>query len=242
MGETSRSASSSRPTSLPPSDAPVGVFTCADHPERPATARCLACGRLVCDQCGSSVDGRIYCAEHAAERREAARIDWSAGDLAEVSTRAIGYGVDAVLLAAAGALVALYVLLLVPAYQLTRFYLWTAGPFALLLGVYCTLCVGSTGRTIGHALFGLRVVRSDGSSVSYARAFVRWIGYLLCTATAFIGFAIALWDPKKQGLHDKLADTVVVGAHASTAVKVWASLVLLGAIAVGAFLLRWLLG
>lgn len=39
---------------------------------------------------------------------------------------------------------------------------------------------------------------------------VRYLGYYLCIFTLFIGFAWVGFDRRKQGLHDKLARTVVI--------------------------------
>ncbi len=165
---------------------------------------------------------------------------WAADDLPDVWTRAIGYGVDAVLLAAAGVVVAFDITFLGPIWLMGRFDLILGASFVVLLMVYTTVLVGTNGRTIGHSLLHLMVVRTSGHRVSYGRAFVRWVGYVLCTLTLFIGFAIAIVDRNRQGLHDKLADTVVIGERASLATRLWATVVLLALITVGIFLLRWM--
>ncbi len=143
-------------------------------------------------------------------------------------------------LAAAGVAITLCVAVLAPVWVFARFDLSVGTSFLLLLAIYSTVLVGSTGRTVGHSLLRLQVVRSNGNQVSYWRAFVRWIGYLLCTATIFIGFAIAIWDKDRQGLHDKLADTVVIGNRASLPAKVLASVLLLAMLGLGISLLAWL--
>jgi uncharacterized RDD family membrane protein YckC len=169
-------------------------------------------------------------------------VAWTSDDLSDVWTRAIGYGVDAVLLGAAGVILGLYALCLTPVWRLTQLPLYAGVSFAVLLGFYCTILVGASSRTIGHSLLGLTVIRSDGGRVSYERAFVRWVGYLLCTATVFLGFAVSLWDQNRQGLHDKLADTVVIGPRASLAAKISASTFLLALIGVGAYGIAWVFG
>jgi uncharacterized RDD family membrane protein YckC len=65
------------------------------------------------------------------------------------------------------------------------------------------------GRTPGQALFGLRVVRIDGTPVRLGRAFVRSLGYLL-SSILLLGFLWILVDHRRQGWHDKLAGTRVV--------------------------------
>lgn len=76
---------------------------------------------------------------------------------------------------------------------------------------YFTILIGDGGQTLGKKLFGVRVVRTDGSNVTYSKAFVRSLGYLLSTFFGtFLGFLWALWDRRNQTWHDKIAGTVVV--------------------------------
>jgi hypothetical protein len=39
---------------------------CATHPAQTPTGRCLSCGKAVCFDCGSMVDGRMLCMDCAA--------------------------------------------------------------------------------------------------------------------------------------------------------------------------------
>ena len=73
--------------------------------------------------------------------------------------------------------------------------------------IYFTLFLGKTGQTPGKMLFGLKVIRTDGSLVTYGHAFVRTIGYYINMLTLLIGFFWVGIDPIKQGLHDKIAGT-----------------------------------
>lgn len=65
------------------------------------------------------------------------------------------------------------------------------------------------GRTPGKALFGLRVVRVDGTPVRLGRATLRSLGYFF-SLILFVGFLWVLADPRRQAWHDKLAGTVVI--------------------------------
>jgi len=65
------------------------------------------------------------------------------------------------------------------------------------------------GRTPGQALFGLRVVRTDGTPVRLGRACVRSLCYLL-SGIMLVGFLWVLVDRRRQAWHDKLAGTLVV--------------------------------
>jgi uncharacterized RDD family membrane protein YckC len=76
--------------------------------------------------------------------------------------------------------------------------------------LYYTISVGLWGRTIGKRVFGLVILKSDGSRVGYARAFFRAIGYYVDFLTLGAGFLMIAWNKKRQGLHDMLVDTIVI--------------------------------
>jgi uncharacterized RDD family membrane protein YckC len=82
---------------------------------------------------------------------------------------------------------------------------------AALFLLYFTLLTGEGGQTLGKKILGIRVVRTDGSPITYSRAFLRAFGYSISTFFfTFLGFLWAAWDRKKQAWHDKIADTVVI--------------------------------
>ena len=66
------------------------------------------------------------------------------------------------------------------------------------------------GQTPGKRALGIRVVRLDGQPVTWWHAFERAGGYAAGLATGTLGFAQIYWDPNRQGIHDKVAGTVVV--------------------------------
>ena len=66
------------------------------------------------------------------------------------------------------------------------------------------------GQTPGKRALGIRVVRLDGKPVSWWHAFERAGGYAAGLATGTLGFAQIYWDPNRQGIHDKVAGTVVI--------------------------------
>jgi uncharacterized RDD family membrane protein YckC len=66
------------------------------------------------------------------------------------------------------------------------------------------------GQTPGYALVGLRVVReSGGGPIGVGQAIGRVLAYV---ASAFfcLGFVRILFDPRRQGWHDRMAGTVVI--------------------------------
>jgi uncharacterized RDD family membrane protein YckC len=68
------------------------------------------------------------------------------------------------------------------------------------------------GQTPGKQMMGIRVVRKDGQPIDAATVVVRYIGYFVNSFILGIGWLWALWDADRQGIHDKLAGTIVVRA------------------------------
>jgi uncharacterized RDD family membrane protein YckC len=66
------------------------------------------------------------------------------------------------------------------------------------------------GYTPGKFLLGLKIVRRDGSKLGLGRAIVRFIGYWISALVVFLGFIWIIFDPHRQGWHDKLAGTQVI--------------------------------
>jgi len=66
------------------------------------------------------------------------------------------------------------------------------------------------GQTFGKMALKIKVVNEDETPLDYRKAFLRWLGYFLCDLTFYIGYLWAAFDPRKQGLHDKVCKTVVV--------------------------------
>jgi hypothetical protein len=66
------------------------------------------------------------------------------------------------------------------------------------------------GQTPGKKLLGVRVLRLTGEPITWWFAFERAGGYAAGFATGLLGFAQVYWDPNRQGIHDKIAGTVVI--------------------------------
>lgn len=90
----------------------------------------------------------------------------------------------------------------------------TARDFGLSIGwvgVYFTIFLTWwSGQTPGKWLLGLRVVRLDGDPMTLWNSFNRFGGYAAGLATGLLGFAQVYWDPNRQGIHDRIAHTVVI--------------------------------
>lgn len=66
------------------------------------------------------------------------------------------------------------------------------------------------GASPGKYLLGLRVVDQEGYVIGFPGGIIRML--LKCFSLAIFGFGLLSigWDPKKQGLHDKILNTYVV--------------------------------
>jgi uncharacterized RDD family membrane protein YckC len=91
------------------------------------------------------------------------------------------------------------------------------GIFFLFFPVfYYVYLHGAYGQTFGKMVLNIRVLNEDGSPLNYRKAFLRWLGYFLCDLTLDLGYLWAAFDPRKQGLHDKVCGTIVVRENART--------------------------
>jgi uncharacterized RDD family membrane protein YckC len=133
-------------------------------------------------------------------------------------TRTVAFAVDAALInvgaLVCGAIVALCVSLVsvsgtvadvLAVAGAVAFVLWSAGYFVTFWS--------TTGQTPGGRVMAVRVCDArDGQSISAARAVVRVAGVLVAAVPFFAGFLPILVDPRRRGLQDMLAGTVVVDA------------------------------
>jgi uncharacterized RDD family membrane protein YckC len=70
---------------------------------------------------------------------------------------------------------------------------------------------GSTGSTLGMRLLRLRVVDANtGGPIGYGRATVRFLMSIVNSWACYIGWIWVAFDPRKQGWHDKVANSVVI--------------------------------
>jgi uncharacterized RDD family membrane protein YckC len=56
----------------------------------------------------------------------------------------------------------------------------------------------------------IKVIRVDASGVSLGNSIIRFLGLIISTLPLGLGFFWIACDRRKQGWHDKMADTVVV--------------------------------
>lgn len=83
--------------------------------------------------------------------------------------------------------------------------------FTLIGWVYYVWMTNSTQSTLGKKLVGIKVQSVDGQKLSLGKVIIReTIGKLLSAITLGIGYIMAAFTEKKQGLHDFMAKSVVI--------------------------------
>ena len=88
--------------------------------------------------------------------------------------------------------------------------------YMILAIVYFVYFHGSDrGQTPGKMIMKIQVRdEATGGTVGYGKAFLRWLVAgllgLLCGIGSLIDGLFPLWDPKRQSLHDKAANTLVI--------------------------------
>lgn len=76
--------------------------------------------------------------------------------------------------------------------------------------LYYAYFYSTSGQTLGKKALRLRVVRSDGQPLNVYTGVLRAIGLWASTFLLGIGYILVLFDKQKQGLHDKIANTLVI--------------------------------
>ncbi|RDV27344.1 RDD family protein [Alteromonas aestuariivivens] len=77
--------------------------------------------------------------------------------------------------------------------------------------LYYSVCTAWwRGYTPGKRLMGIKVLKLDGTTMTLWESFGRYGGYGAGLATGLLGFLQILWDPNRQGIQDKIAETLVL--------------------------------
>jgi uncharacterized RDD family membrane protein YckC len=82
--------------------------------------------------------------------------------------------------------------------------------FGVWAFIYFAFQWASSGRTLGMALFGIRVVMKDGREIGRWQAIERTAALPLSFLLLGIGFLISLFQRERRALHDLIAGTCVV--------------------------------
>jgi uncharacterized RDD family membrane protein YckC len=69
------------------------------------------------------------------------------------------------------------------------------------------------GQTPGKMAMRIKIVHFDGTRIGWGGAVLRYLGYMISSAIIFIGFFWIAVDNRRQGIHDKIAETYVISAQ-----------------------------
>lgn len=91
---------------------------------------------------------------------------------------------------------------------------WYA-PFSLITAflfyAYFILMTKFWSQTVGKMIFGIRVVSKNGAKLTWGTVIFReWIGRLISIIPLNLPYLAVAFTPKKQAIHDFIADTLVV--------------------------------
>lgn len=80
-----------------------------------------------------------------------------------------------------------------------------------ILGVlyFCLMESSEKQATVGKIALNLKVGGLNGERITFMNALGRYFAKILSALIIFIGYIMVAFDDKKQGLHDKLASTIV---------------------------------
>lgn len=75
---------------------------------------------------------------------------------------------------------------------------------------YIFFWVKQDGQTLGKKAMKIKVIRTDGKPIDWMTGVLRYVGYIVSGIPLLLGYIWILFDSKKQGWHDKIANTYVV--------------------------------
>lgn len=81
----------------------------------------------------------------------------------------------------------------------------------VLAGIAIVLFWVYRDATPGKMLFGMKIADAETLKAPTRKQYIlRYVGYIVAGVPLFLGFLWIIFDPRKQGLHDKMAGTVVI--------------------------------
>ncbi len=128
---------------------------------------------------------------------------------AGVWVRAMAYSIDLVLLTLVDVIIAVVGLLTGSTPEV--FFVWAVPLMVLLFFGYFIVLEANLGATLGKLAFGLRVVKTDGTALTWSSALIRNLLRLVDGLFYYLVGALLMWrSPLKQRLGDRVAKTVVI--------------------------------
>jgi uncharacterized RDD family membrane protein YckC len=168
---------------------------------------------------GAEARAQIAAAARVHPRTGADAAERATPDYTGLVTRAIGFGIDAVIIDLAAVIVAAIValalnLLDVPSKIGVALAAVGAVVFVAWTGAYFVTFWSTTGQTPGARVMRFRVLAPGETRghIAPRRALLRLLGMILAAIPLLAGYFMVLFDDRRRGLHDRLARTVVIDA------------------------------
>jgi uncharacterized RDD family membrane protein YckC len=140
-------------------------------------------------------------------------------DYTGLVTRAIGFGIDAVIIDLAAVIVTAIVALALNLFKVpskidTALAALGAVVFIAWSAAYFVTFWSTTGQTPGARIMRFRVLAPGAKRghIGPRRALLRLLAMILAAIPLLAGYFMVLFDDRRRGLHDRLARTVVVDA------------------------------
>lgn len=182
---------------------------------QPATTGDYQGRRIICNACGAIQAPAARCVQCGATILATAS-PVHAYRYAGFWIRVVAYLIDSLLLVTVQSVLTLLINLTIGMLGIAtdgdpaiNTVIWLFG--AVLSISYAVFFTGYCGQTPGKMALRIKVIRSDGSPINYARAALREVpGKFISSILLGIGYLMVAFDNRKQGLHDKIADTFVI--------------------------------
>jgi uncharacterized RDD family membrane protein YckC len=198
----------------PGAEAPRGEFL----PPTPATAGNGA-GSQDASSAHAIAEARAQAAAAQRVHVRTGETERAAPDYTGLVTRAIGFGVDALIIDLAAIVVAAIVALALSLFKVpsrldTALAAIGAVVFIVWAAAYFVTFWSTTGQTPGARMMRFRVLAPGAKRghIGPRRALLRLLGMILAAIPLLAGYFMVLFDDRRRGLHDRLARTVVVDA------------------------------
>ena len=125
--------------------------------------------------------------------------------------RVVAYIIDAILLSIASGILGFVTGVGLYGGGLAHFDFFTNGASLVIGWLYFALMESSArGATVGKMAVGLRVVTDRGERLDFGHATGRYLAKIISALILGIGFIMVAFTDRKRGLHDMIANTVVV--------------------------------
>jgi uncharacterized RDD family membrane protein YckC len=223
----------------PGSEAPRGDYlpptplTTAAHEDRQAVhaldgaeSQDAAATAIVDAQAQAKAAAAHAIAEAQAQAAAAQRIPTQTGarerpaaDYTGLVTRAIGFGIDAVIIDLTAVIVTGIIALALNLFSIpskidTALAALGAVVFIVWSAAYFVTFWSTTGQTPGARIMRFRVLGpgAQRGHITPRRALVRLLAMILAAIPLLAGYFMVLFDDRRRGLHDRLAHTVVIDA------------------------------